>query len=87
MFPRQPDGLPVGLVLVACAATVLEFPVWFAHVVLSDPLGITLLLVRDGLLVAAALLAARALWRGTVSHPPPVLPAQAARTRQASGSS
>ncbi|MEU3945017.1 glycosyltransferase family 87 protein [Streptomyces sp. NPDC029526] len=62
--------LPVGLVLVACLVTVLEFPVWFAHVVASDRLGIGLLVVRNGLLVAATLLAARALWSSTVSHRP-----------------
>ncbi|MFD8199875.1 glycosyltransferase 87 family protein [Streptomyces sp. NPDC003470] len=58
--------VPAALVLAASAVTVLEFPVWFAHVVASDPLGIALLSVRNGLLVAAALVAARALWRGAV---------------------
>lgn len=72
-------AVPVGMVLGACGATVLEFPVWFSHVVISDWLGVTLLAVRDGLLVAAALLAARALWWGTVTHPAPTLPAQATR--------
>ncbi|MFC7893999.1 glycosyltransferase 87 family protein [Streptomyces sp. NPDC057381] len=60
--------LPVVLVLVASLVTVLEFPLYFAEVVASDPLGVTLLFVRNGLLVAAALLAARALWRDTVSR-------------------
>ncbi|WP_308401121.1 glycosyltransferase family 87 protein [Streptomyces sp. AC512_CC834] len=60
--------VPVALVLAAALVTVLEFPLFFANVVASDPLGITLLFVRNGLLVAAALLAARALWRGTVSR-------------------
>ncbi|MER7484750.1 glycosyltransferase family 87 protein [Streptomyces sp. NPDC126497] len=59
-------GAPVGLVLAASLVTVLEFPVWFAHVVASDALGIGLLVVRNGLLVAAALLAARVLWCATV---------------------
>ncbi|MFE3269390.1 glycosyltransferase 87 family protein [Streptomyces sp. NPDC059215] len=72
-------AVPVGMVLGACAATVLEFPVWFSHVVISDWLGVTLLAARDGLLVAATLLAARALWWGTVTHPAPTLPAQATR--------
>ncbi|MEV5428914.1 glycosyltransferase family 87 protein [Streptomyces sp. NPDC052701] len=72
--------LPVALVLAAALVTVLEFPVWFAHVVASDPLGITLLAVRNGLLVAAALTGARALWRATVRRPSPApLPSQAAR--------
>ncbi|WP_434095202.1 glycosyltransferase 87 family protein [Streptomyces flaveolus] len=58
--------VPVALVLAAAPVTALEFPVWFGHVVASDPLGVTLLSVRNGLLVAAALVAARALWRDTV---------------------
>lgn len=66
--------LPVGLVLAACLVTVLEFPVWFAHVVASDRLGIGLLAVRNGLLVAATLLAARALWSATVVSRRPALP-------------
>ncbi|MGC3001761.1 glycosyltransferase 87 family protein [Streptomyces sp. G35A] len=64
--------LPVALVLAASFVTVLEFPLWFAHVVASDPLGIGLLAVRNGLLVAATLLAARALWRATVPRRRPV---------------
>ncbi|MEV0169638.1 glycosyltransferase family 87 protein [Streptomyces sp. NPDC050803] len=78
-------GLPVGLVLVACLVTVLEFPVWFAHVVASDSLGITLLSVRNGLLVLATVLAARELWRATVtSSVPTPFPAQATRTKETS---
>ncbi|AVH59194.1 MULTISPECIES: glycosyltransferase 87 family protein [Streptomyces] len=79
--------LPVGLVLGACLVTVLEFPVWFSHVVASDRLGITLLFVRNGLLVVATLLAALRLWRGTVSRPTPPLPSQAARTEETLASS
>ncbi|ATL27136.1 glycosyltransferase family 87 protein [Streptomyces formicae] len=60
---------PARLVLVATFVTFLEFPVWFSHVVASDPLGIALLLVRNGLLVAATLLGCRTLWRQTVSEP------------------
>ncbi|MFE2279859.1 glycosyltransferase 87 family protein [Streptomyces sp. NPDC059454] len=59
-------GVPVGLVLGASLVTVLEFPVWFGHVVASDALGISLLVLRNGLLVAATLLAARVLWCATV---------------------
>ncbi len=59
-------GVPVGLVLGACAVTVLEFPLWFGHVVASDALGIGLLVVRNGLLVGATVGAARVLWRSTV---------------------
>ncbi|MGW0700462.1 glycosyltransferase 87 family protein [Streptomyces sp. NPDC002867] len=57
---------PALLTLAATAVTVLEFPVWFAHVVASDGLGIALLLLRNGLLVAATLVACRRLWRTTV---------------------
>ncbi|MFG3408839.1 glycosyltransferase 87 family protein [Streptomyces sp. NPDC048142] len=58
--------LPAVLVLVAAGVTLLEFPIGFGHVVASDAWGVTLLLVRNGLLVAASLIAARRLWRSTV---------------------
>lgn len=80
-------ALPGGLVLGACLATVLEFPVWFSHVVVSDWLGVTLLFVRNGLLVVAALTAALELWRGTVSRHAPTVPGQAARTKETLASS
>ncbi|MFJ4967503.1 glycosyltransferase 87 family protein [Streptomyces sp. NPDC088755] len=57
---------PAVLVLVAAGVTVLEFPVGFGQVVASEAWGVTLLLVRNGLLVAASLIAARRLWRETV---------------------
>lgn len=78
--------LPVALVLAASLVTVLEFPVFFAHVVASDPLGIALLAVRNGLLVAAALVAARALWRGTVRRGTPA-PRPSSRPTRAGGAS
>ncbi|MFE6401283.1 glycosyltransferase 87 family protein [Streptomyces alboflavus] len=70
-------GWPCGLVLVATFVTFLEFPLWFAHVVASDALGVTLLVVRNGLLVAATVLACRGVWRGAVPRgcaPVPPLP-------------
>ncbi|WP_331450684.1 glycosyltransferase 87 family protein [Streptomyces prasinus] len=73
--------VPVALVLVAAFVTVLEFPLWFAHVVASDALGVTLLFVRNGLLVAAAFLAARTLWRSTVTHGLPADPASGPAAR------
>ncbi|MCX4701460.1 glycosyltransferase family 87 protein [Streptomyces sp. NBC_01373] len=83
--------LPAGLVLAACFVTVLEFPLYFGNVVASDPLGITLLVVRNGLLVLAAVVAARRLWRSTVPKPVPAeLPDQAAgagRAKETSASS
>ncbi|MFB6845864.1 glycosyltransferase 87 family protein [Streptomyces sp. NPDC056373] len=81
-FPGSRMRLPVALVLVACFVTVLEFPFYFADVVASNGLGITLLFLRNGLLVAAALIAARALWRQTVPTvtPPAPVPPQPTRT-------
>ncbi|AZS71387.1 hypothetical protein DDE74_10900 [Streptomyces lydicus] len=57
--------LPVVLVLLATGVTLLEFPVGFADVVASEPWGVTLLIMRNGLLVAASLLACRRLWAST----------------------
>ncbi|MFJ3668362.1 glycosyltransferase 87 family protein [Streptomyces sp. NPDC090106] len=59
--------LPAVLVLVATFVTVLEFPLYFANVVASDDLGITLLVLRNGLLVTASVIAAVRLWRATVA--------------------
>lgn len=78
-FRRSGMRLPAGLVLAAAFVTVLEFPVYFADVVASDRLGVALLFVRNGLLVAACASAARELWRSTVTPAAPVpLPEQAA---------
>ncbi|MBJ3807412.1 DUF2029 domain-containing protein [Streptomyces flavofungini] len=57
---------PAVLVLTAAFVTFLEFPVWFGHVVASDAVGLALLVVRNGLLVAATVLACRGVWRGAV---------------------
>ncbi|MFD3517312.1 glycosyltransferase 87 family protein [Streptomyces sp. NPDC058663] len=67
------------LVLAATLFTCLEFPVWFAHVVAGDALGLVPLFVRNALLVAATVVACRTLWRHTVRTPagaPGPLPAQ-----------
>ncbi|MFD7895853.1 glycosyltransferase 87 family protein [Streptomyces sp. NPDC059743] len=84
-------ALPAWLVLAATAVTLLEFPVLFSHVVGGDPLGVALLFVRNGLLVAATLTACHRLWRATVprsreraaerAEPAAVSPAAAGRTR------
>lgn len=66
--------LPAVLVLAAASVTVLEFPVFFADVVASTPLGVALLFLRNGLLVAAALTAAVRLRRSTRALPGAVLP-------------
>jgi hypothetical protein len=87
-FPSSRMRLPVYLVLAAAFVTVLEFPIWFADVVASDTLGVTLLIVRNGLLVVAALLGAVELWHSTVSREPvPPLPTQATRAKQPTSSS
>ncbi|MDH6626779.1 hypothetical protein M2271_004602 [Streptomyces sp. LBL] len=80
-------GAPAGMLLVACFVTVLEFPLWFAHVVASDPLGVILLSVRNVLLVLATVTAARILWRATVPKPGQAqIPGQAPRTKETSAS-
>ncbi|MER6347766.1 glycosyltransferase 87 family protein [Streptomyces sp. NPDC001595] len=88
-FRESRMRVPVGLVLAACLVTVLEFPVWFAHVVASDALGVTLLFVRNGLLVAATVVAARVLWRATVTPPSgrTPLPPQTTRAKEPTVSS
>ncbi|MCX4980408.1 glycosyltransferase 87 family protein [Streptomyces sp. NBC_00572] len=72
---------PAHLIVWAAAVTQFEFPVWFSHVTRSDPLGIAVLFTRNGLLIAATLIACRILWQQTVTEPPltgsVVVPAQA----------
>jgi hypothetical protein len=67
--------LPVLVTLAATLMTTLEFPVFFAHVVASDRWGVLLLGSRNGLLVAASLIACRRLWavsvRGETAGPRP----------------
>ncbi|MFI6056942.1 glycosyltransferase 87 family protein [Streptomyces sp. NPDC051286] len=69
VFRSSLMGLPAVLVLVATGVTQLEFPLGFIHVVTSDAQGVTLMFVRNGLLVAAALVASRRLWKETVPAP------------------
>lgn len=66
---------PAALVLVATGVTQLEFPLGFGHVVNSDATGVTLMFARNGLLVAASLLACARLWRETVRSPADGVPA------------
>ncbi|MFG2608290.1 glycosyltransferase 87 family protein [Streptomyces sp. NPDC048514] len=76
-------GAPALLVVLASFVTVLEFPLGFTHVVTSDWYGITLLVLRNGLLAAAALTAARRLWRATVPPAPAVpFPPRTTRTQE-----
>ncbi|MEU6193290.1 glycosyltransferase family 87 protein [Streptomyces sp. NPDC047061] len=75
--------LPAVLLLLATFVTVLEFPVGFSHVVVSDWYGIFLLVLRNGLLLAATVTAARVLWRATVTETAVApFPAQATRTKE-----
>ncbi|MES4893039.1 glycosyltransferase family 87 protein [Streptomyces sp. NPDC096012] len=74
-------GAPALMVVLASFVTVLEFPLGFTHVVTSDWYGITLLVLRNGLLAAAALTAARRLWRSTVP-PAPAAPFPPQPTRE-----
>jgi hypothetical protein len=76
-------AVPAVLVLVATGITMYEFPVHFADVVNSTDLGITLLVVRNGLLVAAALIACRRLWVAYAR----AVPAQEETAAEESGSS
>jgi putative copper export protein len=76
-------AVPAVLVLIATGITMYEFPVHFADVVNSTDLGITLLVVRNGLLVAAALIACRRLWVAYAR----AVPAQEETAEEESGSS
>ena len=58
------------LVLAACPFTFLEFPLLFADVMAFRPLGSAALVIRNLLLLAAALLSCRRLWRETVTPGP-----------------
>ncbi|MFI1188117.1 glycosyltransferase 87 family protein [Streptomyces californicus] len=79
LFRETAMTAPAVLVVVSAGVTLLEFPIGFGHVVASDAWGVALLSVRNGLLVAASLTAARRLWRSTASGRPP------ARTAGADG--
>ncbi|WP_234045963.1 glycosyltransferase 87 family protein [Streptomyces adelaidensis] len=86
-FRASRMGLSAGMVLAASFVTVLEFPIWFGHVVASDWLGVALLFTRNGLLVLAALLAAFELWHDTVPRPTPTpLPDRPTRAKEPLGS-
>ncbi|MBD0712141.1 MULTISPECIES: glycosyltransferase 87 family protein [unclassified Streptomyces] len=62
---------PVALLLLPAAAlSTLAYPVLYDEVVAGTPRGVTVMVLRNGLLLAAALLAARRLWTSTVPGPP-----------------
>ncbi|MFE0653826.1 glycosyltransferase 87 family protein [Streptomyces sp. NPDC059534] len=61
---------PVALLLLPAAAlSSLAYPVLYADVVAGTPTGLTVMLLRNALLLAATLLAARRLWTSTVTGP------------------
>ncbi|MFI8518754.1 glycosyltransferase 87 family protein [Streptomyces sp. NPDC085481] len=62
---------PVAWLLLATAAvTALAFPTHYLEVMQGTPLGNTLMVVRNGLLLTATLLSCRRLWRATATATP-----------------
>ncbi|MCX5391025.1 glycosyltransferase 87 family protein [Streptomyces sp. NBC_00094] len=62
---------PVALLLLPAAAlSSLAYPVLYAEVLAGTASGLTVMVLRNGLLLAASLLAARRLWTSTVTAPP-----------------
>ncbi|MGW8364723.1 glycosyltransferase 87 family protein [Streptomyces wedmorensis] len=61
---------PVALLLLPAAAlSSLAYPVLYLDVVAGTPTGLAVMVLRNALLLAAALLAARRLWTSTVTPP------------------
>ncbi|MFG3187323.1 glycosyltransferase 87 family protein [Streptomyces omiyaensis] len=59
---------PVALLLLPAAAlSSLAYPVLYAEVVAGTPVGLTVMVLRNALLLAAAAAAAHRLWRATVT--------------------
>nr|WP_030209881.1 glycosyltransferase 87 family protein [Streptomyces bikiniensis] len=59
---------PVALLLLPAAAlSALAYPVLYFDVIDGTPTGLAVMVLRNGLLLAAALLAARRLWTSTVA--------------------
>ena len=70
---RPTTQRPVAwLLLAAGAMTFLEFPLLFGQVMNFGLLGSLALVLRNLLLLAAALLSCRRLWRGSVTAEPPL---------------
>lgn len=62
---------PVALLLLPAAAlSSLAYPVLYDQVIEGTTQGLTVMALRNGLLLAASLLAARRLWTSTVTGPP-----------------
>lgn len=68
---RRTVMAPVALLLLPAAAlSSLAYPVLYLDVVTGTATGLTVMLLRNALLLAAALLAARRLWTSTVTDVP-----------------
>ncbi|WP_051840584.1 glycosyltransferase 87 family protein [Streptomyces sp. NRRL F-5126] len=90
-------AVPAVFVLLATAVTLMEFPLGFGHVVASDTLGVTLLVLRNALLVAATVMGCRLLWtqtagrhavargKGAAAERPEVSPGAPSGTRATAG--
>jgi hypothetical protein len=63
-------ALPTALILLATGVTFYEFPAHFHDVVVSDHIGVALLVLRNGLLIVASLIACRRLWVSAVGTTP-----------------
>ncbi|MFG3494472.1 glycosyltransferase 87 family protein [Streptomyces sp. NPDC047928] len=75
---RETTQRPVALLLLPAAAlSALAYPVLYEDLLAVTPLGCGLMVARNGLLVAAALLSCRRLWTATVTPEPAPHPAPA----------
>lgn len=70
--PRQ--KLPIALILTATGLTAVLYPLFYADLIDGSTPFVAILLLRNGLLVAATLLVCRQLWRTTVTPVTPVTP-------------
>lgn len=61
--------LPALLLLPAAALSALAFPVLYDQVTGGSPVGCAVMVLRNGLLLGAAALSCRALWRTTAAKP------------------
>ncbi len=68
---RETVMRPVALLLLPAAAlSALAYPVLYFDVIDGTPTGLAVMVLRNGLLLAATLLAARRLWTSTVAAAP-----------------
>ena len=72
--PHTTQRPTAWLIAAASLFTFLEFPVFFGDLATFRPLGVSVLVVRNLLLAAAALVSCRRLWCATVRPEPEFLP-------------